>query len=346
MRVLVLVALTAWFGLSAAEVDSDAAHARVLDLMAALPAPPAVTPSPVEALTGDVPMIDGVLITPGQRVVLQGVSLFDQGPVDGLEVLCCLEGGKNHEAFARLLSGNAKLVKAAFIAALDLDADGTAVPAQEMSSVPARGIPLAVDLVWRPDLLLAPDTWVRAPASALVRDRGTDRAYPALPWIYTGSRFSSFDQRLPGSDEVKRVERFMLGVTLSVAVNFDEPDALLASPFPTAAQDDSFEVNSAMAPPTGSDVAFVFRRAELPLTLALAADGALSADGGAVLDDATLGEALATAYPMDADVQLLRAVAVAAPPGAVGDAAVVACRDRIMRLAAERGVWVIPVFTP
>ena len=324
-------------------LDSEAVHARVVDLLRAMPAPPVVAPVAVEPPAGDTPMIDGVLITPGKRVVLEGVTLFDQGPVDGLEVLCCLEGGKNHEAFARLESGNAQLVKAAFIAALDLDVEGATRPGEEMSAVPARGIPLGVDVVWRPDPVLTPDRWVSAPASGLIRDRVTDQAFPALPYVYTGSRFSTFDQKLPGSDEVQRVERFMLGVTLSVVVNFDEPDALLASPFPTAAEDQAFEVNSALAPPVGSEMAFLFRRVELPLELALAPDGSLG-HADRTLDDGGLSRLLGETF-RDQDASALRAVAVSAP-AAVDDATVVANRARILAAAADAGVWVVPVYTP
>ncbi|MDA3959318.1 MAG: hypothetical protein PF961_00905 [Planctomycetota bacterium] len=334
---LLLVALST--ALSA--VDYEVALDRAGALLAAMPAPPVTVPVPAQPLSGDTPMIDGVLITPGERVVLEGLSLFDQGPIDGLEVLCCLKGGKNHESFARLLTGNDQLVKAAFIAALSIEESGK--PGMEMSAVPARGVPLMVEAHWQSDPLLKPDAWVRAPASTLVRHRGTDRPYPALPWVFTGSRFQTFDQPIPGTKETKTVERFMLGVTMSVVVNFDEPDALLASPFPVAAQDDLFEVNSAIAPPVNSAVKFVFSRIDMPLVLTLDGAGALQAADGTVLDDAALKQALLTTFGPDA-TPICRALQVVAPL-TVDDDTVVACRERVMRLAGLAGVWAIPVFS-
>ena len=329
-------------------VDADLDHAQVLELLQRLPELPEPRPQPSEQLAGDVNMLEGmVAITPGQRVVLHGISQFDQGPTDGLEVLACLEGGKNHESFARLLTGNAELTKAAFIAGLGLDQEGQ--PAPEMGAIPARGIPLAVDVVWQPDPLLKPDDWVRAPASCLVRDRLTDRPWPALPFVYTGSRFLVTNQTVPGMDGVQKIERFMLGVTLSLAVNFDEPDALLASPFPTAAQDNLFEVNSKISPPVGSKVSFVFTRAVLPVELELNPQGALSKDG-VRLDDAALGELLAAQFGVEVDPEpALRAIAIRAPftgAYAVSDDRVVETRARILRLAGEHAAWVVPLFTP
>ena len=55
----------------------------------------------------------------------------------------------------------------------------------------------------------------------------------------------------------------MLAVTKSVVVNFDEPDALIASPYPTAGRITLFEVNSAVAPAKGRPVYFVFQPATL-----------------------------------------------------------------------------------
>lgn len=337
-RCLVLLLLGA--GVLSA-VDAGRALERARELLQAMPDPPVVEPREHAALAGDTPMAEGVSITPGRRVVLTGKTLFDQGPTDGLEVVCCLQGGKNHESLGLLTTGNAQLVKAAFIAALAVEGDGK--PAHEMSAVPARGVPLLIEAVWRPDPLLASERWVRAPVSALVRNRITDRAFPTLPYVFTGSRFHSYTQTVPGTGERKRVRRFMLGVTLSVAVNFDEPDTLLASPFPLAAQDDAFEVNSAIAPPVGSPISFVFTRIEMPLVLDLDPAGVLRDLDGAALDDPALQERLAAVFAADAAVTC-RAVQVRAP-AAVDDATVVACRERIMAAAVAAEVWAVPVFS-
>jgi len=271
-------------------------------------------------------------------VQLDGVVLFAQGPNDGLEVLACLEGGKNHESFARLLTGNAELVKSAFITALGLDEDG--VPAPEMSALPARGFPVRVQAYWRPDLLMAPDKWVRCDASSLVRDRVVDQGYPALPYVYTGSRIQTVEQMLPDGS-VRKVRRFMLGDTRSVAVNFDEADALLASPSPFSMRDNVFEVNSQIGPPAETKVHLVFTRAELPLSLEGDAEGLLY-HGGSPLDEGQVIELLRRHYGAGAEPEQ-RAVAIAllrSVPRSVD----VALRKRVLRLAAEAEAWVVPIF--
>jgi len=327
--ILGIVALLGAGAAPALALDAEAAHAEVVELMARLPAPPPAEPVTVDPPRGDTPMAEGVAITPGERVVLDGTVLFDQGPLDGLEVLACLHGGKKHESLALLTTGNAQLVKAAFIAALDLGRDG--LPAQEMSAVPARGIPVGVYAVWQPDRFLEPDRWVRLPASPLVRYRHTDQPFAPLPWIWTGSEFQVIEQDVPGKGLVRR-ERFMLEVTRSVAVNFDEPHALFASPFPVAAEDLAFEVHSKVAPREGSPIKLVFTPCELPLTLELDAAGELRHEG-AVLDDVTLTALLAEIY---AGAPEWYAVGVRAqvpgPQGAgVSDQAVVDARTRLAR---------------
>ena len=111
-----------------------------------------------------------------------------QGPVDGLEVLLCLRDGKTHEALVRLDTTLGAVVKAACIDGLGLAADGQ--PAEEAAGFPARGTPVRIELRWQG----ANGAWLGLDAACLVRDRVTDRPYPPLPFIYTGSRFVA----LPG----------------------------------------------------------------------------------------------------------------------------------------------------
>jgi hypothetical protein len=275
----------------------------------------------------------GVRMVPGERIEVDGTLIISQGPPDGLEVLACLTGGKTHEALVRLTPGEGAVIKAAALAALGL-ADG--IPAQENSALPARGIPVRLRVAWT-------DTTGRErviDASRLVRDRITDQGLPALPWIWTGSRFETIRQADPQGGVISR-EQFMLDVTKSLAVNYDEPDALMASPFLGAETDNRFEVFGRLCPPVGTAVRLVLSRAELPLTLDLAADGGLSAGGLPVTDEQVRSLLASTYGPGQAPV--LRAVAVRTGPE-VDRTVDAATRLRLIALAAQAQAWVMPVF--
>ena len=306
------------------------AVACAADPLAALPvlAKPALAQAadlgPLEALG------PGIAIGRGRCVVLSGAINLDQGPVDGLEVLACLKDGKKHESLIRLDAVQGSVVKAACIAALGL-ADGE--PTQETSGQPARGSLVQLTVRWTID-----GQQQELAASSLVRDREIDRPYPALPWIYTGSRFQQIYQNGPDGRPQKR-EVFMLDTTRSVVVNFDEPDALIASPFPGAGVDRRFEAYSALCPPAGTPVELVI---SVPAPdsiprLALAADGTLRSASGAVLDDAGLAQHLATLPAAT------RAVAVGVT-STVERRHDLATRSRILAAAAAAKVWIVPVF--
>lgn len=281
----------------------------------------------------------GILTTPS-AVILEGVSLIDTGPVDGLEVIACLVGGKNHEALMRLTTSNAQLVKFAMIRVLGCD-DG--VPAIESSGQPARGVPVRLLLEWAdPD---HPGHWLAIDASCLVRDRVTDKPYPPLPYIYTGSRIVAVPETQPDGKVVKR-ERFMLDITKSVAVNYDEPDSLLASPFPVATVDQRFEANSAFTPPPGTPMRLVATQVKIPLELTMTASGSLHAQaGGPALDDGAIQALLAQQYGGSATPNV-RAVGVRVADPATDRAVDVAVRTRLLALAAAAQAWVVPVFIP
>jgi hypothetical protein len=301
----------------------------------ALPELPKVKPVAIPAPTPLKEFAPGVLVAIGESVALTGTIIIDQGPVDGMEVLACLATGKTHESLVRLDAANGQLVKAAFIAALGVN-DG--VPAPEATGHPARGTPLQVLVEWEsPD---APGTWKAVAASCLIRDRLTDKGYPPLPFIYTGSRFLVVDETAPDGRPVKQ-ERFMLDNTKTVVGIVDEPDALIASPSPGAGYDKHFEANSAICPPVGTKARLVFRKTTLPLTLALDAGGGLAHEGK-MLDDAALDALLASQYGGTA-TPALRAVAVVVAPGAPRDQDV-AARTRILASAARARAWVVPVY--
>ena len=300
------------------------------DLLDGLPNLPKPAPQAAADLGHLEELAPGVQIVKGTWVVLSGAINVDQGPVDGLEVFACLKDGKNHEALIRLDTTLGQLVKAAHIAALGLT-DGQ--PASEMSGIPARGTPVTLTVRWQN----ATKQWVEVPASSLVRDRVVDLPYPALPFVYVGSRFETVFANGPDGKAQSR-EVFMLDATRSIAVNFDEPDALLASPFPGARFDQRFEAYSAVCPPIGTPVQLVVGVATLPLTIALAADGTLHS-GAQTLDDAALAAKLSTAF---ANAQLRAVgVTVAATTDHAHD---VAARTRIIAAAVAAGVWVVPVF--
>jgi len=310
------------------------------DPMTRLPLLPA--PKPSAALVhGEAAIVaPGILTTP-TAVVLEGQSLIDNGPVDGLEVVACLEGGKYHEALVRLTTGNGQLVKFAMIRVLGCD-DGQ--PASEGKGQPGRGTPVRVLLEWAdPDKA---GQWLALDASCLVRDRMTDQANPPLPFIYTGSRIVSVIETATNGKPVKR-DRFMLDVTKSVGVVYDEPDCLLASPFFGSQTDQRFEANSAVTPPPGTPMRMVVMKAELPLTLVVSADGSLRPQSGAALpalDDAAL-QALLGKYYGPTATPSLRAVAVRIDDPAIDHEVDVATRIRILAAAAEAKAWVVPVFT-
>jgi len=300
------------------------------DLLHGLPKLPKPVALPAADLGHLEELAPGVQIAKGKWVVLAGAINVDQGPVDGLEVFACLKDGKNHEALVRLDTTLGQLVKAASIAALGLT-DGQ--PASEMSGIPARGTPVTLTVRWQN----AAKQWLELPASSMVRDRIVDLPYPALPFVYVGSRFETVYANGPDGKAQAR-EVFMLDATRSIAVNFDEPDALLASPFPGARFDQRFETYSAVCPPTGTPVQLVIGVATLPLTIALAADGTLHS-GAQTLDDAALTKMLATAF---AHPNLYAVgVTVAAATDHAHD---VAARARIMAAAVAAGVWAAPVF--
>jgi hypothetical protein len=319
--ILVVAALTA----------ADPGPLGALPTLARPQAEHAATP-PFDPLTG-IALGPGVRTVPGERVVLDGSFQIDKGPADGLEVLACLRDGKTHEALIRLTSTDGSAVKAAIIAAFGL-ADGK--PAEEARGIPARGVPLRLTLLWRDE----DGNWAWADAASLVRDRPTDRAFPPLPWIYTGSRIVLITENGPEGKPVRR-ERFMLDSTRSVAVNYDEPDALLASPFPSASEDARFETNSSICPPASTAVHLIISPASEVLGVRLDASGALSR-GGTTLDDAALSAALRQAF---AGIPVHRALTVHVA-GGVGDETVVAARARILAAATAATVWAVPVFQP
>jgi len=305
------------------------------DPLLALPELPRSKPLSIAAPTALKEFAPGILVVIGDSVALTGTIIIDQGPVDGMEVLACLATGKTHESLVRLDAANGQLVKAAFIAALGLT-DGMTAP--EATGHPGRGTPLQVIIEW--ESIDAPGTWHAIDASCLVRDRITDKGYPPLPFIYTGSRFLVVDETAPDGRPVRQ-ERFMLDNTKSVVGIVDEPDALIASPSPGAGFDKHFEANSAICPPAGTKARLVFRKTKLPLTLVMDAAGGLT-HAGMALSDAALDGLLATHYGSSA-TPALRAVAVVVDAATPRDHDLVA-RTRILAAAARAKAWVVPVY--
>lgn len=306
-----------------------------VDPLSQLPIPAVTQAQPVPA-RGELTAIAPGISATADTVILEGVTLVDSGPADGLEVIACLDGGKAHESLIRLTTSNGQLVKFAVIRVLGSD-DGVSSP--ESSGIPAVGTPVRMCLEWPVGDPQGP--WQQVDVSCLVRDRVIDSAYPAVPFIYTGSRIVSMLAN--GRDgQPQKVDRFMLDVTKSVAVIFDEADALFASPFLNADTDSRYEANSALAARPNTPCRLTIAAAVLPLTVDLRAGGQLG-HAGAVVDDAAVVALLQQHYP--AAYTGLRAVAVQVSVPAAGEALIQA-RAHLLRLAVQAGVWVIPVFVP
>jgi hypothetical protein len=334
--------LMAWAGIllvcAASAQEGEGLDPR--ELMTALPPAPQFAPRAVAAFAEAdlMTFAEGMQVFRRKRLVLPGTILFDAGPIDGLEVVACLRGGKNHESLMVLDAGNGTALKAACLAWLGVEDDGMGV--DEGSGDLPRGTPLRLRLRWCPDPLLEPASLVEADISTLVRNRVTDMGYPPLPYVYTGSRM---EQTPVGSgDDLRMINRFMLEVTKSVAVNFNEPDALIAGPFPMSLWDNVFEVNTGNKPPFQDLPAqFTIERASLPLTLEMTAEGGLQHEGAA-LDDEALAALLRQHYLVtDADTMHAVAVKVQRSFARAFDRQVLA---RILRLAARERCWVIPIF--
>ena len=301
----------------------------------ALPELPRATTQKIPAPTKLKEFAPGVSVGIGQAVALTGTIIIDQGPIDGIEALACLATGKTHESLVRLDAANGQLVKAAFIAALGVT-DGMSAP--ENIGHPGRGMPLRVMIEWEsPD---APGTWRAVDASSLIRDRATDKGYPALPFLYTGSRFLMVDETMPDG-RVQRKERFMLDNTKSVVGIVDEPDALLASCSPGAFFDKHFEAFSAICPSAGTKVRLVFTKVTLPLSLRMNAAAELFVEDHLV-SDVALDALLAKHYGQGAKPEL-RAVAVLVDLATPRDQDIIV-RARILAAAARAQAWVVPVF--
>jgi len=321
MRLMILccVAILAW---------------GVDDPVAALPALAKPTPQVAQALSEVVALGPGVGRI--RAVVLDGVIQLDQGPLDGLEVFACLNTGKTHESILRLDTNQGQLVKAACIEVMGLP-DG--VGAIEGSGLPARGVPVRLTVRWQDDQ----GRELVIDASSLVRDRISDQAYPALPFVYVGSQFATYTETGEDGKPRKR-EVFVLDVNRTLATNNDFADALLGSPFPDAATNMRFEVNSRICPPAGTRVRLVIAHTTLPLCLGMDEQGRLLDGTGAILDDATLGAALAGTYGEGRSPEL-RAVAVKVQPGLERSKDRLA-RSRILALAAQVKAWAVPIFVP
>lgn len=336
-RAVITMALLLWSGFQST-VQAEEEH----PLIAVIRKLPQVKISdPVKSTLPEelTPIIPGLKILKQQRIYLDAEVIFDQGPQDGLEAVACMPGGKNHESMLLLQCGNGALIKSLFIAHLDA-ADGVGSP--QDSGLPARGYPIRVVLRWRPDPVMEKDVWVERDMSTLVRDRISGAAFPPLPYVYVGSRFVR--QNIKDVNGVERdTELFMLDTTKTLITNYDEPDTLLASPFPLAQYDIYFEVNSADSPVEGSKVQLYFERAPLPLTLDVDATGVIY-QGPRLLDDAAITDLMTRHYGAEASPGLyaLGFQVAAETPREID----VQVRERALRLAAAAGVWLAPIFLP
>jgi hypothetical protein len=338
LRSLLALVLCGVAGVASAVVQPDKEH----DPLLKLPTPPKGAWTAFSDLGPGTEVVAGVRYERDRWVMLEGSINMDQGPADGLEVLACLKDGKTHESLLRIDSPSGRMIQLACIAAFNFP---TGIPADEGSGIPARGTPVRVRVVWKGE-----DGKAKAiDASCLVRDRSMNRGYPPLPMVYTGSRFLTV-QEVGADGKVVRRDRYMLDNTRSIGVNYDEPDALLASPYPGANEDGRFEANSGLfdpagstAPTVGSRISMLIEKTELALTLELDDHGGLRS-GDQVVDDERLAALLAASYGADAPADRLRAVGVRVAKGIENRQLDVAARARVMAAAAVAKAWVVPVF--
>lgn len=275
----------------------------------------------------------GVGVIRDQAVVLDGTRWIDSGPEEGLAILACLSSGRLHESLVRLVSDDAALLKSAFILAFGWADGATNDP---LRGLPPRGVPVRVEWEWHDE----EGATRRIDITCLVRDRTTDRAFPPLPLIYTGSRLGEQRLRTPDGKE-RMVPSFKLAEHRSLAALFDEHDALLSTPLAFLDNDIDLEVNTRLAPPGRTSGRLIVRPAELLLTLWADEAGNLRAAAeGSALDDDDLTALLRKHYRPDGTNPMC-AVAIRPPPVRAGDRALA---DRLFRCAVGAGCWVLPVF--
>ena len=158
-------------------------------------------------------------------------------PDADLELLVSLRGGNTHEAVVYLDLGDAALA-AASCQLLQPLVPGR--PAPEASMIPAVGTPMRVEFLQRlsdddkPEQL--PEQWRKIDASCLLQDARSQRQFPALPFIYTGSQTVVVERERDGKTETRRYFGLASG-RRGWANIYDDPDALLASPLPLAGDD-------------------------------------------------------------------------------------------------------------
>ena len=312
----------------------------LVGLMRQLPDFKNAEPSASPDIEGLQAIMPGLYIVKQKRIILNALIVFYQGPQDGLEAVACMVGGKSHESMMVLECPKGALIKSLFIANLGLLEDGEGSP--QDSGIPVRGFPVRVLLRWRPDPVLEPDQWVERDVSTLVRDRVANQAYPPLPYMYTGSRFLTQTVADPEGGE-REQKLFMLDNTKTLLTNYDEPDALLGSPFPLAQFDLYFEVNSADCPSEDTKVELHFAPATLPLTISMDKDGVLK-HADKALDEAAV-EALLKQHYSSLKLTDLRAIGIQVEAGTARDKDV-AMREWMLKRAVKAGVWAVPVFIP
>ncbi len=323
---LIMLQLCSIGALSASELD-------------AFPLIPRVDVPAVDATPEPQWLATGIGIIRDRSVVLNGIRWVDSGPDEGLALIACLHSGRIHESLIRLSSDDAALLKSAFIVAFGWPDGATNDP---LHGLPPRGVPVRVEWEWQDTNGLTR----RIDASCLVRDRVSDRGFPPLPLIYTGSRIG--EQRLRALDGSERwVPSFKLAEHRTLAALFDENEALLSTPFPFFSNDLRMEVNTSLAPAGQTTGRLIISPATLALTLWSNEHGELRAqqqDDGVALDDNALVALLQARYGPD-DAHKLRALAIRPAvdqPRTVDHALV----ERIMKVAVAARCWVVPIIQP
>ena len=179
-------------------------------------------------------------------------------------------------------------------------------------------------------------------ASQLVESRVTERPYPPLPYVYTGSHFEVVTIDIPGKAPVRR-EKFMLSDTRSLVTNYDDGNSLLAAPSSAGRGGSAVPGGDHRGATRRQCREAVVRACRTPLTLGLSAASELEL-AETVVDDAALAAAF-TAVFTDLPPEAMRAVGVAVALDTPAEQ-LLAVRSRLLEVAVAAGVWAVPVFVP
>jgi len=189
------------------------------------------------SLWGEVVQLPGLRVHPETKLVeATGHIVLTNGI---LEFLAVEAGGRDYESLVTLTCRPSALKFALLL---------VGCPEGE-----TNGAPLRIEIEWE-----SGGKTNQLPVEALLLDRRTGQAPARLPWIFSGSYFSS---DLSSSNQLFAADLEQAHVAL-----WWQPAALInvraAAGNPYRGDDQGFEVNSQRVPPVGTPIKLFFRRRE------------------------------------------------------------------------------------